>query len=732
MVESLILATIILMIMMISLIAGVLYYKSNNQSHPVNNNSKMHGSMLHLAVGIVIAGSYIAALAILSSQAKLTYAVEGAIPTNPLPFNLANVSSLRSSSKKVFAHYFPAFPISFDNKTSSSDYYATQYLTINGENGKHAAYGGFLRDRPLPRAVDTSPNWQVNDMKVEVQRAIAAGLDGFTVDILGIEGAGWTRTTTLIQAAAEVDSGFKIVLMPDAASLASIDASTLASKIASIANASSVYHLTDERLVVSPFYPEKQTAAYWSNFISVMKNTYGIEVAFVPCFLNYAGNVDAYAPFSYGFSNWGSRNTATNINLNKNINDAHSKGKIWMQPVSFQDVRPRSSVYDEAGNTENLRTTWTAAQSGADWVQLTTWNDYSETTEFAPSLNSGYVPLDLSSYYLTGFKNGITPMVARDVIYISHRVQPYEIASPSQPNRMSLRAGSTPARNTVEFLTYLTAASTITAKVGATTYIYSAPAGVYAKTYPLADGLIYGSVSRNGNILTDVTTKAPIVSSRPTQDLGYYAVSSGREGKVYTQPSSQTPTPVVTPPAPVTNPISHGGDFTTPSHTVTSTTGQKIQIVANGSTVDKNATIALDDTKITDKVVVESIDKVEFYVDSKLLQTVTTAPYVFDTKKIIKPGIYTITQRTYYKNGTKDEITKMIKVINTKAVEGVVAKPEVTKTLIFTDMYIAAAVGLLGCVLGLGFIVWWFTFHIKGRSLTLTLLSFVKNKYNWI
>src|ERR1700738_3634819 len=89
--------------------------------------------------------------------------------------------------------------------------------------------------------------------------------------------------------------------------------------------------------------------------------------------------------------------------------DAHSRGKIWMQPVSVQDNRPHTGVYWEANNTENLRTTWSAAIGGADWVQIPTWNDYTENTQVSPSTHIGWGPLDIISYYLTQFKQGIAP-----------------------------------------------------------------------------------------------------------------------------------------------------------------------------------------------------------------------------------------------------------------------------------------------------------------------------------
>jgi hypothetical protein len=74
----------------------------------------------------------------------------------------------------------------------------------------------------------------------------------------------------------------------------------------------------------------------------------------------------------------GQPQSGINSNLSANITDAHDRGKIWMQPVSVQDARPSQAIYDEANNSENLRVTWNAAIKGADWVQIPTWNDYSE------------------------------------------------------------------------------------------------------------------------------------------------------------------------------------------------------------------------------------------------------------------------------------------------------------------------------------------------------------------
>ncbi|MEV0148898.1 MULTISPECIES: endo-1,3-alpha-glucanase family glycosylhydrolase [unclassified Nonomuraea] len=446
----------------------------------------------------------------------------------PLPFTLASASKLRASGRKVFAHYFPPYPISLDNQAPASDYYARNYLKPEGESGKHSAYGGLLRDRPIGRSPLTG-DYAVEDLKTEVRQAIAAGLDGFTVDILSVSSNNWTRVQNLVKAAAAVDPGFRIVLMPDMNGLASVDSATLASSLAKLAASSSVYKLADGRLVVAPFKAENRTAAWWSAWIKTMETAHGIKVALVPTFLDFNKNRDAFASISYGFSNWGNRNTTANAGLSTNIGRAHTMGKIWMQPVSAQDSRPNQGVYDEASNTENLRLTWTGAiDGGADWVQLTTWNDYSEGTQFAPSANNGWTYLDISSYYLTCFKLGC-PKVTNDVLYVTHRVQP--AAAPpayAQTKLMKLRGGSTAARDTVEVLTMLTASASVTVTVGGQKQTYTAPAGVSAKTFPLATGAVSASASRGGTVVAKATSAAQVTAKPSVQTLQYYGVTSGR------------------------------------------------------------------------------------------------------------------------------------------------------------------------------------------------------------
>ncbi|OIJ66049.1 glycoside hydrolase family 71 protein [Streptomyces mangrovisoli] len=478
------------------------------------------GSLCGLLLIALVAGSGLAL------DRRTSAPGTGSTASAALPFDLPSASELRSSPHLVFAHYFPPYPLSLDNQPADRDYYTRNYLTPQGEQGRHAAYGGLLRDRPLPVRPATG-NWQLADLEREVRTARDAGIDGFTVDILSLTGTNRQRVDLLLRAAHRVDPHFRIVLMPDMTSLHT-DPRTLADQLAVLAESPSAYRLDDGRLVVSPFKAEAHDPAWWSQVIARLRER-GIGTALVPVFLDFRAHAAAFAPISHAFSSWGNRSYTGQTGVAGDVRLAHSLGKKWMQAVSVQDVRPNQGVYDEAGNTATLRSTWNHAISdGADWVQLTTWNDYSEGSQFAPSLHNGHTYLDISSYYLTRFKTGNWPRIVRDTVYITSRVQFADASAPLQPQLMRPRQGTAPPRDQVEFLTFLTAPATVSARVGGVPRVYRAPIGVHAEDLPLGPGLSRASVRRAGTQVASATTRYPARRTVEVQDLQYYGVSSRR------------------------------------------------------------------------------------------------------------------------------------------------------------------------------------------------------------
>ncbi|MCY0928603.1 endo-1,3-alpha-glucanase family glycosylhydrolase [Streptomyces sp. H27-H1] len=453
-------------------------------------------------------------------------------PTGALPFDMPQPAALRSGAagkKLVFAHYFTPYPLSLDNVNADADYYTRNYLKPEGESGKHARYGGLLRDRPLP-VQPKSGDWELANLRQEVRTARAAGIDGFTLDLLSLSGKNRERSNLLLEAASSVDPGFKIMLMPDMTSLNTDDPGVLADALAELGKAPAAHRLPDGRLVVSPFKAEEKSAAWWSRVIDILKSRHGVRTAFVPLFLDSGAHSGEFESISYGYSEWGSRSYVGQESSTRDVRRAHAAGKIWMQPVSVQDARPNQGIYDEAGNTATLRATWNRAiEDGADWVQLTTWNDYSEGSQFAPSLHNGHAYLDLSSYYLTRFKTGGWPKIVRDTLYLSSRTQ-FAAADPSggQSLVMSLRKGSAAARDAVEVLSFLTAPASIRTAVGAAGEDHEAPAGLHSELLPLGAGARSAAVVRGGEAGARVELRYPVDRTVEVQDLQYHAATSGR------------------------------------------------------------------------------------------------------------------------------------------------------------------------------------------------------------
>ncbi|MBD7919250.1 hypothetical protein H9657_13315 [Cellulomonas sp. Sa3CUA2] len=434
-------------------------------------------------------------------------------------------------AKKVWAHYFPPYPISLDNRPADEDYYTRNYLDPAGEGSKFADVGGLLRDRPLPRS-PLSGDWALHDMTAEVEQARSAGIDGFTVNVLGITGANWDRTLDLVEAA-ERTGGFTVVPNIDTnASGVEAGPTRLAAAIAPLLRSSAAERLPDGRVVLSSFKAEGKSVEWWSELFRTLEQEHGVRVAFTAVLLDSSSaNMEAFAPISWALSNWGARNPGKARAAADYAARAHALGVRWMAPVAVQDVRPTQGIYDEAANTETLEATWrNAVDDGADLVQLITWNDYSESTSFAPSAAHGWTFLDVSGYYQSEFKSGAVPTVTQDALYVTHRVHAVDSRVTQQSDLATVRsdANATEPRDTVEVLSFLTAPADVTVTVGGRQQTVRVGAGVSRTTVPLATGEVSAVARRNGATIAHVSSPFTVVSRPEVQDLQYYGVASLR------------------------------------------------------------------------------------------------------------------------------------------------------------------------------------------------------------
>ena len=445
-----------------------------------------------------------------------------------------------NSPKKVFAHYFPPFPVSVDNANPASDYYNTQYLNKKGESGKWAQQGGYLRQRPLGVPASTKSNWQQLNMEAEVRAAIARGVTGFTFDVVSASDASDSHSALqlMLAAAHAVDSRFKIMVMPDVSVLGS-DVNAVVKIIASVAGSPAADRLSDGRLVVSAFNAGLNPPHWWQTAIAKL-NSLGVQIAFVPTFVGRPATADEFAEFSYGFADWGAATVgAADAMLNNASLMRSTYDKIYMMPVDPQQYRPKNYLFWEAGNSSAFRGAWTSSiQGDADWVQLVTWNDFSESGAISPftdstlqrSIGTGYY--NLNGYYAAWFLTGQQPRITHDVLYYFYRKEATSAAAPAQSQRAAVATGS--AENEIELLAFLTSPGVLKITIGGKTVTQNAPAGITSFKVPSAAGTPLFTLSRSGADVFSFQGGVQIYGAgglpSGIQDLTYWSGSAAKSG----------------------------------------------------------------------------------------------------------------------------------------------------------------------------------------------------------
>jgi hypothetical protein len=454
---------------------------------------------------------------------------------------MPSADALFNSPKKVFAHYFNPFPVSIDNAASANDYYNVQYLTKTGESGKWLKQGGYLRQRPLGVPTSTNPSWLQQNMQSEVKAAMARGITGFAFDALSATDATDPQSALhlMLAAAHAVDPRFKIIVMPDITVLGT-DSNTVVEIIASVASSPAAYHLSDGRLVVSAFDAGLNPPSWWLSVISRL-SAQGIQIAFVPTFLSLSDSAGAFAALSYGFADWGTATPAAASMMDSDAGMIHTLyKKIYMMPINSQQYRPKDFTFWEAGNTAALRAAWSSAiQGDADWVQLVTWNDFSESAAISPitdaslKRNIGTGFYDLTGYYATWFLTGQQPKITHDVLYYSYRKEPTTAAASAQSQTDTI-ANISPAENNIELLAFLTSPGVLKITIGGKTYTQNAAAGIVSFKIPSQPGIPLFTLSRSGADVFSFEGGVQIYGAAGlpsgVQDLTYWSGSAAKSG----------------------------------------------------------------------------------------------------------------------------------------------------------------------------------------------------------
>lgn len=488
-------------------------------------------------------------------------------PSDTLWFRLPEYDG---SNPRYFVHYFPPYPPSLvvnssSGNTAGSNYYNTGYLALNGESGTHSAYGGLLRDMPIRVGApwSTSPSWQYNSMRQEIEDARRFGIHGFLCDILGSSGNNWNVANWLFDVASETVGGvrtypgFYCVPMLDGnggtgqgtAANAAAALNTLLSKACALRVG------TD--YVVSTYRPENfgnlgsasAAAGWWDDVCNRLLNTYGKRVRTWHCF----GNPSNAGPFrsstwahevegrwGLGGADPGIISTTSAANY---VTTAHNNNKRAMLTIFRGWQRPKHREFDESKGTQSLRAAWQRMRSLSgpnDVAQVSSWNDYSETHHIGVSRATGGAYAAVSAWEAAKWLTGSTPQIVRDAVVVAARAKTASTTvTGGQTQFMAQRSGSgrSSVTHEVEVLTYLTMSDVVRVQIGSSTHTYTAPAGEYAARFPIAVGSIKVTTDRG----VELTAPWTVRSSSANDDWQYFtAYAVG--GTEYTSGQSN-PTP---------------------------------------------------------------------------------------------------------------------------------------------------------------------------------------------
>lgn len=460
---------------------------------------------------------------------------------------MPSLEVLFGSKRKVFAHFFGAiFPMAFKNELPQFDLYNRTWLQ---PTGRWKAQGGFLRSRPLGVQPGDIKSFQLANMEREVRMAMARGITGFTYEfhqlncgnLSGSVSGCTAHLRELLTAAANVDQRFKIVLM-----IGGMSIEDAKSAIRAIYDAPGMYQI-DGKLVVAPFRANTLAPADWGKMIADLRDE-GFPIFFMPTFLKLSEErVSNYRPISNGVGTFSTANERQGSEVAREAALAHAKGLPYMAGISPQNYKPKDFIYFEPRASQSFREAWQAAiENKAQYIQLTTWNDFSETTQIAPytdatlspSIGTGFY--NVNAYYASWYLSGSRPKIERDVLSYFYRRQSVNASAPNAAQPTIPASIEFRGLDVIEVLSFLTEPGTLSITAGGRTSVQDAPAGVTSFQIPLAPGTPSFTLKRNGNTVVSLVGNPEIVGDAGLPsgyaDMTYWSGTASSAGLCSIEP----------------------------------------------------------------------------------------------------------------------------------------------------------------------------------------------------
>lgn len=383
----------------------------------------------------------------------------------------------------------------------------------------------------------------------DIQDAQAAGIDGFALDLGDYDDPAqvyYNTNTALMYAAAEqLGTGFKLFF-----SLEITNPPTIIDLISTYAGRTNTFRY-GTKVVVSTF---GQNQVDWSNRVFAPLQSNGISVFFVPHFWpnpiqelptyqDGVGILNTYSNILNGLFWFGAAGLpAELVQCNSNYNAAvHQVGKLFMasaSPSYWGNVQYSiGRRYFEFDGGEGTVMQWQGIITNQpDWVEITTWNDFNESTYISPVSNPGQyeaqvqVPvryshagyLELAKRYIAWYKTGVPPATNDDALFYFYRTHSTNLVA-SATNDVPVTWFVGDVADVIYNTLFLTAPAQLNVLSGTNSATYSLGTGLQQVRTPFAPGTQTFTLTRNGAQVLSVQGP-PILSQITNYD---YFTASG-------------------------------------------------------------------------------------------------------------------------------------------------------------------------------------------------------------
>jgi glucan endo-1,3-alpha-glucosidase len=402
----------------------------------------------------------------------------------------------------------------------------------------------------------------VDGFKHDILEAQAAGVDGFALNCGEWNGpnAAWfytNRVEMMYKAAEQLGTGFKLFFSVDES-----NTNDIVAMISSHANRTNSFRYQG-RLVVSTFAANNVD---WQNSIFLPLKKAGIDVFFVPYFAPPNGepwHSISNLPAKYGFVDGLFYFAAGTVSDITNRNQAYSQtcksaGKLFMggySPTYWGCWWPTNTgrpYYETQGGEGTIDQWMWIIANQPDWVEITTWNDFNESTYVCPVddpgryesnvqtphrySHAGY--LEVSKRYISWYKTGQEPPIKQDALFYFYRTHSTNaVASDTKDSPVHLWPNNGNVQDVIYTTVFLTAPAQLEIISGKTFTTKSLPAGMSHVRTPFMPGAQTFTVKRNG-IMVLFAQGPPILSQIKNYD--YFPASGYAYGKPM-PPSVDTP-----------------------------------------------------------------------------------------------------------------------------------------------------------------------------------------------